>query len=73
MPNDIRSKMIYGFKVSQGLRRKNKSRDNGHVSNSYEGVLKKSSLQMGSIGVANQKDLRYSLKQYEELVNHMWR
>lgn len=69
MPQEIRSKMVYGFKVSQSMRRKNKRqpRDGLNESASYRSVS------VGMINKCDKKDLRYSLKQYEELIMHMWR
>jgi len=62
--------MVYGFKVSQGLRRKNKSRQHKDALNESASYR---SMSVGLINSCDKKDLRYSLKQYEELIMHMWR
>ena len=63
MPKAIRSSMVPGFKVSQGLRKEKSGRDSG-MSNSYSPAAGHHVAERG---------LRYSLRQYDELIHHLWR
>ena len=61
MPQNIRSKMIGGFKVSQGRRQRNLSKGQDNLSGTK---LHKT---------VDARTLRYSLKQYDDLIAHMWK
>lgn len=63
MPKAIRSSMAAGFKVSQGLRKEKRGRDSG-MSNSKSPAAGQQVAERG---------LRYSLRQYDELIHHLWR
>ena len=63
MPKSIRSSMVPGFKVSQGLRKEKSGRDSG-MGNSNSPAAGHHVAESG---------LRYSLRQYDELIHHLWR
>ena len=72
MPQNIRSKMVYGFKVSQGLRSSHKRQTDGQILILDEGAnMRKRNASTGQ--QPSKQDLRYSLKQYEDLIVHTWK
>ena len=77
MPQEIRSKMIHGFKVSQRMRSQHNRSKNANDDIGRDSAMRNASGLSGSskntFSLSGAKCMRYSLKQYEELINHMWR
>ena len=71
MPQEIRSKMVHGFKVSQGMRSKHKTKSVNTDIGRESALRNKASSPKPQC--PSKHSLRYSLKQYEELIAHMWR